>query len=134
MPPERELVHEWLARAQADLHGAEVAINGRPLITEHVCFLSQQAVEKALKAFLVHHGIEFPWIHQIGPLLDLCIERDASFARLVQSAVPLSEYAVRFRYPFFGPPPTLEQAREALATAGDVFSFVSARLPDEARP
>jgi HEPN domain-containing protein len=134
MPLEWELVRDWLARAQADVQGAEIALAGRPLITEHVCFHSQQTVEKSLKAFLVYHGVEFPWIHQIGPLLNLCIEQDESFAALATTAVPLTEYAVRFRYPFFGPPPSLEQARAALTTARDVFAFVVARLPEETSP
>lgn len=101
MPLEWELVRDWLARAEADVQGAEIALADRPLITEHVCFHSQQTVEKSLKAFLVHRGVEFPWIHQIGPLLDLCIEQDDSFAGLATTAIPLTEYAVRFRYPFF---------------------------------
>ncbi len=134
MPPEWELVREWLARARANLEGAEIALAGRRLITEHVCFHGQQAVEKALKAYLVFHGIEFPWTHQIGPLLDLCVERDGSFSSLATGVVPLSEYAVRYRYPFFGPPPSLEQARAALSIAHDVFAFVTARLPEEIRP
>jgi HEPN domain-containing protein len=131
MPLEWELVREWLHRALADLRGAEVAIAGNPLITEHVCFHSQQAVEKALKAFLVHQGIDFPWTHQIGLLLDLCREQDQSFERLATTAVPLTEYAVRWRYPFFGPPPSLDQAQTALETAQNVFSFVEVRLPKE---
>ena len=134
MPLEWELVREWLARAQADLHGAEIALAGKPLIVEHVCFHSQQVVEKALKAFLVYHAVEFPWTHQIGTLLDLCMEQDDSFARLVTTAVPLTEYAVHFRYPFFGPPPSAEQAHAALATARDVLAFVMARLPRETQP
>ena len=134
MPPLWELVREWLARAQADLHGAEVALAGSPLITEHVCFHSQQAVEKALKAFLVHHGVDFPWTHQIGLLLDLCDEQDRSFEQWMAAAVPMTEYAVRWRYPFFGPPPSLDQARTALATARDVLAFTLARLPEETHP
>jgi hypothetical protein len=41
MPPEWELAREWLNRAQADVRGAQVALAGTPLITEHVCFHSQ---------------------------------------------------------------------------------------------
>jgi HEPN domain-containing protein len=134
MPPEWELVREWLGRAQADMHGAKVAMTGTPLIAEHVCFHSQQAVEKALKAFLVHHGVDFPWTHQIGLLLDLCRERDHSFERLMADAAPMTEYAVRWRYPFFGPPPSVEQAGLALATARGVLAFVLARLPEETHP
>jgi HEPN domain-containing protein len=134
MPLLWELVREWLARAQADLNGAKVALAGTPLTTEHVCFHSQQAVEKSLKAFLVHHGVDFPWTHQIGLLLDLCVEQDRSFEQLISTAVPMTEHAVRWRYPFFGAPPSVEQARDALATAGDVLAFVAARLPEETRP
>ena len=134
MPPEWELVREWLGRALADLRGAEVALAGAPLITEHVCFHSQQAVEKALKAFLVHHGVDFPWTHQIGLLLDICREQDRLFEQLAEAAVPMTEYAVRWRYPFFGPPPTLDQARTALDTARNVLTFVKQRLPEETHP
>ena len=91
-------------------------------------------MEKSLKAFLLYHDVEFPWIHHIGPLLDLCIDQDDSFAQLMTTAVPLTEYAVRFRYPFSGSPPSEEQVRGALATAREVFAFVTARLPAETHP
>ena len=58
MPPDCDLVRQWLERSKADLDGAEVALAGDPLITEHVCFHGQQAVEKALKAFLVYHAAD----------------------------------------------------------------------------
>ena len=91
-------------------------------------------VEKALKAFLVHQSVDFPWTHQIGLLLDLCGEQDRSFEQLMAAAVPMTEYAVRWRYPFFGPPPSVEQAGLSLATARDVLAFVLARLPEETHP
>lgn len=134
MPPDLDLVRQWIERSKADLHGAEVALLGKPLITEHVCFHSQQAVEKALKAFLVYHQVEFAWTHQIGLLLELCAKQDDLFTRFVATAVPLTQYAVRFRYPFFGASPSLEQARAALDTARQVFQFVAERLPEETHP
>ena len=134
MPPDLDLVRQWLERAKADLDGAEVALAGRPLISEHACFHAQQAVEKALKAFLVYHQVEFAWTHQIGLLLELCANLDDAFTRFVTTAVPLTEYAVRFRYPFSEPPPSLEQARTAFDTARQLFQFVAGRLPEETRP
>ncbi len=134
MPPDLELVRGWLERSQADLQGAEVALAGEPLITEHACFHSQQAVEKALKAFLAHREVDFAWTHQIGPLLGLCAEEEGAFTQFVATAVPLTEYAVRFRYPFPGSPPSLERARAALDTAREVFQFVVDRLPEETHP
>jgi len=134
MPPDLDLVRQWIERSKAGLHGAEVALAGKPLITEHACFHAQQAVEKALKAFLVYHEVEFAWTHQIGLLLELCARQDEGFSHFVTTAVPLTEYAVRFRYPFSEPPPPLEQARAALDTARQVFQFVAERLPEETHP
>ena len=39
---------------QADLRSAEHALRASPPLTEDACFHAQQAVEKSLKAFLVH--------------------------------------------------------------------------------
>jgi len=38
---------------------------------EIIGFHAQQAVEKALKAWLVHLGIDFPKVHSLGALMDL---------------------------------------------------------------
>jgi HEPN domain-containing protein len=134
MPPELQLVRQWLDRARSDLRAAEVLLADQPPLCADAGFHGQQAVEKALKAFLVYHQVDFAWTHQIGPLLQLCAEREEGFARFVVTAVPLTEYAVRFRYPFVGPPPSFEQARAALNTARQVHAFVLGRLPVEAHP
>jgi HEPN domain-containing protein len=133
MPPETELVRQWLDRAIADLRAARAILSTEPPLTEEACFHAQQAVEKALKAYLVHLRIEFQWSHQISYLLDLICERDRSFGELRESAVPLTDYAVRFRYPHPGPVPTVEAAREAMETAEHVRRFVLDRVPPEVR-
>ena len=134
MLPELQLARQWLDRARSDLRAAEVLLADQPPLCEDAGFHSQQAVEKALKAFLVYRQVEFAWTHQIGLLLELCAQQDDTFTRFVSSAVPLTEYAVRFRYPFVGPPPSLAEARAALDTAQEVFRFVADRLPEETRP
>jgi len=134
MLPELQLAREWLDRARSDLRAAEVLLADQPPLCEDAGFHSQQAVEKALKAFLVYRQVEFAWTHQIGLLLELCAQQDDVFTRFVSSAVPLTAYAVRFRYPFSGSPPSLEQARAALDTARQVYAFVLGRLPEETHP
>lgn len=61
---------ELLSIAELDLASAKVLGQhwqaGR---IENVFFLAQQAVEKALKAYLCHHYGEFPLVHDIGVLL-----------------------------------------------------------------
>lgn len=46
MPPELELVRQWLERASADQRAASV-LAGDPLLTSEVCFHCQQSVEVA---------------------------------------------------------------------------------------
>jgi len=134
MLPELELVRQWLERAWTDLDTAAALLNlPRPRPTT-VCFHCQQAVEKALKAALIFRDVEFDWSHEIEYLINLCVEQDAAFEQFRASAVPLSDYAVTFRYPADAPDPTVEQAREALAVARAVWQFVLDRLPTETHP
>ena len=43
----------WLRYAREDLEGAEALLAQRVIIPRHICSLSQQAAEKAIKAILV---------------------------------------------------------------------------------
>jgi len=72
MPPDLQLLKQWLHRARSDLRSAEVLLGNDPPLCEEAGFHCQQSIEKALKAFLVHREIPFDWSHQIGYLLDLC--------------------------------------------------------------
>lgn len=134
MSPEMELIRQWLGLAQEDLRGAELALAGQPPVCGVACFHCQQAVEKALKAFLIYRQIDFQWSHLIAYLLDLCIDQDDSFQQLQDAAPSLSQYAVRIRYPYAGPRPTAEESQAALEVAGQVYRFVLERLPEETHP
>ena len=65
----------WLKKAENDIVSAKqiLALEDGP--TDTPCFHAQQAVEKALKAFLTFHDIEFPKIHALDRLLELCLPR-----------------------------------------------------------
>jgi len=61
MPPRRfpsDDPREWLNRARSDLAMAKT--QGSGIYYEDLCFHAQQAVEKAIKAVLLHSGIRFP--------------------------------------------------------------------------
>ena len=108
MPPEQELIQQWLTRAHEDLRAAAVDVATEPPLIDDACFHCQQAVEKSLKAFLVSSQVEFERSHDLDYLLDLCVDLDVSFEQWRHSGDPLTDYAVRFRYPYAGSPPTLE--------------------------
>ena len=134
MPPELELVQQWLQRAQSDLSVAQAAMNLQRPETAAVCFHAQQAVEKCLKGFLVYQDTDFEWSHEIEYLINLCVGADKSFEQFRSSAGPLTDYAVRFRYPSGEPDPTLRQAEEALDLAHQLWQFVLNLLPPGTHP
>ena len=53
---------------------------------------------------------------------------------LIDQAVPLTEYAWKFRYPCELYEPTDDEAQQALQIANELYDAVVARLPAEVRP
>ena len=69
-PPERfppDDPREWLNRAKGNLAKAKVPVPGGYF--EDLCFDAQQASEKAIKALLIAHRIDFPYTHDLSNLL-----------------------------------------------------------------
>lgn len=133
MPPELADVREWLRKADHDRQAAELMSAAIPALTDTAAFHCQQAVEKLLKAYLVWREHEFEKIHDLEELASLCAQSDGEFQVLIFRIVPLTAYAVRYRYP--GPnDPTVEEVGEALGIVHEVRAFVLDRLPPETRP
>lgn len=131
-PPDqvaRELAHEWLAKADVDLSAANALLSAGDL-SDVVAFHAQQVAEKALKAFLVWHQIEFPKTHDIERLLELCASVEPEVAAALASAAELTPYGVEYRYPGEYPPVSKEAAELSLATAQLVLGEAAKRLSD----
>ncbi len=123
-----ELAKEWLHKAENDLLNAENNLNSARVPTDTVCFHCQQAVEKYFKGFLVSKQIEFPNIHNLLSLLELSKEVDESFETLRDHCLVLNDYAVEIRYPDDWFEPSIDDAKEAFATAQKVKNFILERL------
>lgn len=134
MPPEAEWVKAWLLKAQQDLSVAERLLRQPPVFPDIVAFHAQQAVEKALKAYLAFHETEFEKAHTIRYLLDICGRIEPEFEKLRKSAEPLTRYAVAGRYPVAGPETTEAEAEQAVDAAEQAWQFVLSRLPAQLRP
>jgi len=61
----------WLAKANDDLAIADLVLNSEIGVEWAACFHAQQAAEKAVKAMLVHLGIDFPKSHRLDLLAGL---------------------------------------------------------------
>jgi len=121
----KQLVKEWLRKADRNLIAAKHELMQEGLITEDVCFNCQQAAEKYLKAFLVARQIYFNKIHDIKEILALCIKEEPAFETLSYEEIEeLTDYAVDVRYPGLILEPTREESEEAVRSAEVTKEFV----------
>ncbi len=123
----------WLARARSDLRGAEIDLAASPPLLGDAAFHCQQAVEKALKAFLTWHDQPFRKTHDLVELGGECVAIDATLEPHLRGTASLTEYAWRYRYPGEPFEPEESEVREALDRAGAVVALVLERVPTEAR-
>jgi HEPN domain-containing protein len=122
-----DLVRGWLRKSQSDMDSAGLCLASAKAL-DTVCFHAQQAAEKSLKAYLVAREIEFPFVHNIEKLIELCAREDRDFSALKPLGESLTPYAVELRYDeeFW---PTIETARQAFDAAATICRFVVNRLP-----
>ena len=123
-----EYVKKWLIKANNDFR---VAINLMKLsseetVTEAICFHSQQAVEKFLKAYLITKNMEFGKTHNLEYLLELCVKKDSEFKGI--DVGDLSFYAVEVRYPDEFYEPSIDEAKECLEIAKKISEFLMKKL------
>ncbi len=122
----------WLRQAEQDLRDAEFNREGERY--NLVCFLCQQAAEKAVKAYLYHRGAEDVWGHS---LTDLCEDAkifEMFFDTVKSEARQLDKYYEITRYPGYLPGGISSEAfddmdaERALYLGNIVVDFVKERL------
>ncbi len=123
---------DWLRFAGEDLQVAEWAMSAS--LYNQVCFHAQQCVEKALKAWLVHHNLVSPKAHQMSILLTL-LPRPLPFSAEVEAGIlTLDRFYIPTRYPDALPGalpegmPEVADADEALTLARQVLAAINASL------
>jgi HEPN domain-containing protein len=87
----------WLRQAEKDLESAQDSSKSGHY--EWACFQSQQAAEKALKAFLYSKGLRAVLTHSIRELVLDCSKYERSFSDLLSQAKVLDSYYISTRYP-----------------------------------
>ena len=122
--------HDWLKRAKSNLNLGKESDNleEREIFIEDLCFNLQQAVEKALKALLIHYGVEFPPTHDISKLLKE-IEKNTTLIipDYIKNAIDLTPYAVKTRYPNWNPI-SKDKYKQAVEIADNVFNWVREQI------
>jgi len=95
---------------------------------EDLCFDAQQAAEKAIKAFLIHLDLCFPYTHDLTDLLTLVEGAGRKVPEDVKRAGILSDYAIESRYPGLAEPVTQEEYERAVSIAEKVVQWVERQM------
>ena len=101
---------------------------------EDALFHSQQAAEKAMKAFLTLHDQAFRKTHDLDRLASACEAIEPGLAATLQPARDLTVFAWQFRYPGEPSVPSEQETRDYVATARSAYEAILALVPREARP
>ncbi|MDD2734729.1 MAG: HEPN domain-containing protein [Desulfuromonadaceae bacterium] len=130
MPPDASSLGtplDWLNRAKSNL-----AIARQPrtdeIYWEDLCFETQQAAEKALKAVLLARGIKFRFVHDLSELLTALEQNGISLPPDVKEAAILTDYSVEARYPGPFEPVTQEEFLESLRIAEAVVAWAGEQV------
>ena len=123
MTPEgSEEAARLLRAARSDLRAAEALAADAQQEDDVVGFHAQQAVEKAIKASLVASGVEIPYSHDLGYLLDIVAQQVGDIPVSVADADWLTPWAVAARY---GVTEGSLDRRAALATAIETLAWAA---------
>ncbi|MEK7766404.1 MAG: HEPN domain-containing protein, partial [bacterium] len=114
---------DWMTHARSNLARAR-APKPAEVLWEDVCYDAEQAAEKAIKALLLHKGIEFPKTHSIGELLALLGRGGVSIPENIKKADDLTDYATAARYPGFPRGISETDFKDALELAEVVVTWV----------
>ncbi len=125
-------VKDWSLMADLDLKAARGSLNED--VPNIACFLSHQAVEKVLKAYLLQRDLKVPKIHSLIELLDMVALDAIGLKAFSDQIVFLNQFYIPTRYPDALPGslpeglPSIEVAEKAIIYATEIVEFVKSLL------
>lgn len=105
----------WLKQAEYDLQAANLSFEHH--FFEWATYQAEQAVEKALKAMLVHNGWKAPRIHKLQILIGMANQASPKFKQTKFDFKHLESFTFISRYPFLLP--GFDQAPHDQITSAD---------------
>jgi len=92
-------------------------------------FHAQQAVEKALKAWLSYCGVEYPRTHNLVLLIDLLDDAGETISEEFRKLADLTDYAVLLRYETVDSVALIENREEIANGVRALVESVATMLP-----
>jgi HEPN domain-containing protein len=127
-----DLAEQLLHKAADDEAAVRAMLPLESVADTIVGFHAQQAVEKSLKAVLAAREVEFPFIHDIGGLADLCGEAGTSLPEELDGADRLTPYAAGLRYD--DDQPSIVARETALSWAAAAVAWAMGQIQGEESP
>ena len=125
----KRIVLRWLQKAESDIKVARHVFEMDEPPTDAICFHCQQAIEKYLKAFLTYHNARVKKTHDLGILLEMCLEIDKEFESTDTDKIAnLTPFAVEIRYPDEIYSPSIDECKESLKLVLEVKEIVLKKL------
>lgn len=131
MSTEPDLPRDLLALAREDLASAEALDSAERVSDSPVGFHAQQAVEKSLKAAIASRGLEFPFTHDLGVLMQLCEDAGFELPTDLTEADRLTPYAAALRYGLGDPGAVVAQDALRWASLAIEWADAEIHLPED---
>lgn len=125
----REAARRLLARARDDQYILASVASDADAPSWPLGFHAQQAVEKALKAVLAAHGVQYPLTHNIAMLLARIIKLGVEAPPEADALPGLTPFGVTLRYDDVGEPGELTLDRDwAVTCVAHTLAWADAQL------
>lgn len=129
----KQNARRWLREAHNTLKQAQHSFESKDY--NLVCFLTEQAAQKALKAVLYRDETRFVTIHSITELIKKIAVTRTEFLEILDRGTKLDQYYLSSRYPDAVPEPAIpseifikEQAEEAMSIARTIFNVSASTI------
>ena len=120
------LTLEWIQTAEGDFVSARHFHQGQKSMYDIICFLSQQCIEKYLKAWLQENDVPFTKTHDLERLLGFIVPRIPGWHVWQADFSLFSEDAIDFLYP--GKYATAKDALQTIHTCTEMRQAIRSEL------
>jgi HEPN domain-containing protein len=130
---EKEEALRWLSQAEHNLLVAKHNLVGK--FYSDACFMSEQASQVALKAFITSKKRRRIVEHSVQELASICSNYDKDFKEVIEYGKTLDRYYIPTRYPDALASPAVpfktykeEDAADAISLAQKIITVVKSKL------
>ena len=125
---DKKVVKSWLNKADEDLAFARASLKDGLEFYPQICFYLHQSVEKYLKAYIISERLNFPKIHDLLQLVQICMEDDKDFDKFYETAEVLNPFYIGTRYPDVIITVNKSDAEKALQVAEEIANSIKSKL------